>query len=152
MNVGTKFTMYFPPVSEAELLKRRKRPQKVPGGNERILLVDDETAVNTIGAAMLKDLGYSVNSVYDGDEALEAVKNQPELFSLVILDMNMPRMGGKETLRKIKELSPQVKILICSGYSDGTLQDEDFKNAIDGFLQKPYSVDEMAQKVREVLD
>ncbi len=152
INFGTKLTLYLPRVSEAELLKRRAQPKTLAGGKERILFVDDETSVNAVGAAMLKDLGYSVDTVFDGHQALEILKSDAEPFSLIILDMNMPRMGGRETFRKIKELSPNAKILICSGYSGGTLQDEEFKNAIDGFLQKPFSVDEMAEKVREVLN
>lgn len=152
VNVGTKFTMYFPRISEGGLLKRKDESRKIPGGTERILFVDDEIAVSTVGTAMLKDLGYSVATVHDGLQALNTVKNSAELFSLVILDMNMPRLGGKETVRKMKELSPGVKILICSGYSDGMLDDGGFLNTVDGFLQKPYTIQEMAYKVREVLD
>lgn len=152
VNVGTKVTMFFPRIAEEALLKHKDEPQKIPSGGERILLVDDEASVNIIGAAMLRDLGYSVDTVHDGLQALTTLKNSRELFSLVILDMNMPRLGGKEAFRKMKQLFPDLKILICSGYSDGMLDDGDFMKNVDGFLQKPYTIQEMAYKVREVLD
>ncbi len=152
VNVGTKVTMYFPRVADQELFKRKDQPKEVVGGNERILLVDDETSVNAVAAEMLRDLGYVVETVSDGRTALEAIKSRAKAFSLIILDMNMPRLGGKETFRRVKEISPDTKVLICSGYSDGMVGDDEFMQRVDGFLQKPYTVDEMALKVREVLN
>lgn len=152
VNVGTKVTMYFPRVTGDVLVKRSDKPETLPGGKEHILLVDDEASVNLVGRAMLRDLGYHVVTAHDGVQALDALRKPGERFSLVILDMNMPRMGGRKTFENIKRQFPDLKILICSGYSDGMLDEGDFMKQVDGFLQKPYTIQEMAYKVREVLD
>jgi PAS domain S-box-containing protein len=152
VGVGTKFTIYLTRIPETDMLSRPHRQKEVRGGNERILLVEDEVAVNRIVADMLKDLGYEVFSASEGHQAVEAIKSNGKPFSLVVLDMNMPRLGGKETFRRIKEIAPGLKILIASGYSNGMLDDGDFMSRIDGFIQKPFTVEEIAHKVREVLD
>lgn len=151
VNVGTRVTMYFPRIPDDAYIRRKQEPRKIPQGTERILLVDDEIPVNRIEHAMLTDLGYTVEAVHDGLEAIDKLKSSSEKFSLVILDMNMPRLGGKETFSAIKRLFPDLKVLICTAYSDSML-DNDFMKSIDGFLQKPYTIQEMAYKVREVLD
>lgn len=151
VNVGTKVTMYFPQIPEGAYIRRRQEPQRIPHGTERILLVDDEIPVNRVEHAMLTDLGYTVEAVHDGLEAINKLKTSPQKFSLVILDLNMPHLGGKETFSAIKRLFPHLKVLICSAYSDGMIDTDLMKN-VDGFLQKPYAIQEMAYKVREVLD
>jgi PAS domain S-box-containing protein len=153
VNVGTKVTLYFPLVAQEMDVRWQTEPHKIPHGTERILLVDDEASINLVGGAMLKDLGYTVETVHDGLEAINRLRaSSSREFSLVILDMNMPRLGGKETFDNIKQLFPDLKILICTGYSDGMLDDGDFMKNVDGFLQKPYTIQDMAYKVREVLD
>jgi len=151
INVGTKVTLHFPRIPQEAYFRRRQESPRVPQGTERILLVDDEIPVNRIEHAMLTDLGYTVEAVHDGIEAIDKLKASPQKFSLVILDMNMPRLGGKETFSAIKRLFPNLKVLVCSAYSDGMIEN-DFMKTVDGFLQKPYTIQEMAQKVREVLD
>jgi len=152
VGVGTKITLYFPRIPEDRLARGKKGAKHIPRGREHILLVDDELSVGVVGSAMLRDLGYSVETVHNGAEAIEIIKDSRNKFSLIILDMNMPRLGGKETFRRIKQHLPAVKILISSGYSDAMLEDDNFMNEVDGFLQKPYAIDEIAYKVREVLD
>lgn len=152
VGIGTTVTIHFPRLGEEALLRRKDEPLKIPSGKERILLVDDEKSINIVGAAMLRDLGYSVDTVHDGLQAVDTLKKSGGIFSLVILDMNMPRLGGRETFHKMKQLFPDLKILVCSGYSDGVLNDGDFMKSVAGFLQKPYTIQEMAYKVREVLD
>ena len=153
VNSGTVFTMYYPRVTEVRSLREvAKRDERMVGGNERILLVEDEISIGEIGTDLLTELGYSVEVVRNGRDAVELLTGAGKSFDLVILDMNMPRMGGKETFDRVKELFPAMRILVCSGYSATMLDDGNFARAIDGFIQKPYEIDSFSQKIRSVLD
>jgi PAS domain S-box-containing protein len=153
LNSGTVFTMYFPRVSEIRSLHPEgKRQEKLVGGTERILLVEDEVSIGEIGNDLLTELGYRVDVARNGRDAVELLADPAQSFDLVILDMNMPRMGGRETFDQVKELRPGLKIIVCSGYSSSMLADGTFVRAIDGFIQKPYEIDSFAQKIRTVLD
>jgi two-component system cell cycle sensor histidine kinase/response regulator CckA len=152
VGIGTKVTMHFPCAPETALLPPKTEHQKLPTGAEHVLLVEDESAVGVVGMAMLKDLGYDVEVVSDGIRAVDAVRDRTNGFAVVVLDMNMPRLGGKETFRRIKEISPSTKILVCSGFSDVMLNDDNFMASVDGFLQKPFTIEDMAYRMREVLD
>ena len=122
------------------------------GGTENILLVEDEVSVSEIGADILGELGYRIDRVPNGRDAIDKIREKNGVYDLVILDMNMPRMGGKATFDQLKKEFPLIKILVCSGYSATMLEDGKFMELIDGFLQKPYTIDDMAYKVREVLN
>jgi len=99
----------------------------------------------------LSDLGYSVKSAAGGKEAI-TILSQKKKIDLVLLDMNMPQIGGKKVFEKIKSLKLRCKVIISSGYSDAILEEKKFAKNIDGFLQKPYKIEELAKKIREVLD
>jgi DNA-binding NtrC family response regulator len=145
--------MYFPRVSEIRSIHPEGRKQAaLVGGTERILLVEDEVSIGEIGNDLLTDLGYRVDVARNGRDAVDLLSDPARGFDLVILDMNMPRMGGRETFDQIKELRPSLKIIVCSGYSSTMLADGTFVRAIDGFIQKPYEIDSFAHKIRSVLD
>jgi nitrogen-specific signal transduction histidine kinase/ActR/RegA family two-component response regulator len=153
INSGTVFSMYFPRVSEIRSIHPEGRKQAaLVGGTERILLVEDEVSIGEIGNDLLTDLGYRVDVARNGRDAVDLLSDPARGFDLVILDMNMPRMGGRETFDQIKELRPSLKIIVCSGYSSTMLADGTFVRAIDGFIQKPYEIDSFAHKIRSVLD
>ncbi len=150
---GTIFTIYLPQAQSGSTGK--KSPQKVneiQGGTERILLIEDEISVGEIGADILKELGYTIEIAHNGREAIQKLSSHTVPFDLVILDMNMPRMGGKATFEHIKEMFPRLKVLVCSGYSATMIDDGRFAQSIDGFLQKPYELEEIAHKIRTILD
>ncbi len=150
---GTVFTIYLPRVTEVRVQQPVQTSKtEIVGGTERILLIEDEISVGEVGFEILKDLGYDVAVARNGREALEKIAEASPPFDAVILDMNMPRMGGRATFKRIKEQSPYVKVLVCSGYSTVMLDDGKFVEAIDGFIQKPYELSELAQKVRKILD
>jgi PAS domain S-box-containing protein len=153
VNSGTLFTIYLPQVLDGahETASHRDRTAVV-GGHERILIVEDEISVGTVGSDILKDLGYTIVHAQNGRDAIEILSSDPKPFSLVILDMNMPRMGGKATFDLIKQLNPALRVLVCSGYSATMLDDGKFTQSIDGFVQKPYELEEFAYRVRMVLD
>jgi PAS domain S-box-containing protein len=153
LNSGTIFTLYLPRSASGQVVTDVKKTVAVlKGGKERILLIEDEISVGEVGADILQDLGYSIEVVHNGREAIQRITTATLSFDLVILDMNMPRMGGQATFKSIKEFFPQLKVLVCSGYSAAMLDDGKFTELIDGFIQKPYELEEFAQKIRNTLD
>ncbi|MBA4312530.1 MAG: hypothetical protein C0417_07860 [Chlorobiaceae bacterium] len=153
VNSGTIFTIYLPRVFDyksGDEIQNRK--YEMAGGTENILLVEDEVSVSEVGADILEELGYRIDRVPNGRDAIDKIMEKNGAYDLVILDMNMPRMGGKATFDQLRHDFPLIKILVCSGYSATMLEDGKFMELIDGFLQKPYTIDDMAYKVREVLN
>ena len=153
VNNGATFTIYLPRAVEgpSERPMQKSKPAVV-GGNENILLVEDELSVSEIGSDIMKELGYRVQIARNGREAVEAINADPDKFQLVVLDMNMPQMGGKAAFEIIKEQYPHLKVLICSGYSAQILEDSKFLHIVEGYLQKPYGVEDLAIHMRSILD
>ena len=152
VNSGTAFTIYLPRIFVQESLVQGVQSENLVGGTERVLLVEDESSVGEIGADILQELGYQTVVVHNGREAVEKLLSPDGHCDLVILDINMPRMGGRETFDRIKELFPNLKVLVCSGYSASMVDDGKFMHAVDGFIQKPYELSDFAKKIRSVLD
>ncbi|MBN2060335.1 MAG: response regulator [Deltaproteobacteria bacterium] len=148
---GTFFKLYFP------LLKRgipepvkKIRDERIIAGNEIILLVDDEEAILNIGTDILQLYGYGVITAENGEKALELYKREHP--QLVILDVNMPGIGGHQCLKELLEIDPHVKVIIASGYSTNDLIREAIRSGAAGFIGKPYQIRDMLAKVREILD
>jgi CheY-like chemotaxis protein len=124
----------------------------LPKGNETILIVDDQETVWDFLIEVLQKLGYSVLLAENGLDALEIYKANPEEIDLVLLDMIMPRMGGHNTFSQIREISPNAKILLSSGY----VSEEEVQDLLDqgasGFLGKPHRIKELAETLRTILD
>ena len=120
-------------------------------GNGTILLVDDEAMVLEAGSKILETLGYTVIEANGGQEAVEIYKNSRNKIDMVILDMIMPVMGGGEVYDTMKELNPNVKVLLSSGYSIDGQAAEIMKRGCEDFLQKPYSVKKLSEKLDMLL-
>jgi len=150
---GTTFDIYLPaaqvPVSE-------KRPEvgenEIQQGHETILLVDDEDMIIDVGQGMLRAAGYEVLLARSGIEALEVYKKNKDKVALVMLDMIMPDMGGGEAYDRMKEINPDIKVLLSSGYSINGQASEILDRGCDGFIQKPFNMSQVSQRIREVLD
>ncbi|MBI1804718.1 MAG: PAS domain S-box protein [Ignavibacteriae bacterium] len=152
VNSGTIFTIYIPRATDKRAIPTDgKKQMELVGGTERILLVEDEISIGEIGSDILKDLGYDIEIAQNGRDAIQILTMSRKPFDLIILDMNMPRMGGRATFDRIKEMFPSMKVLVCSGYSATMIDDGNFARSIDGFLQKPYELEEIANKIRTVL-
>jgi len=121
-------------------------------GNETILLVDDEEMIVEIGEEILQKLGYTVLSARSGQESLKIYHENSGTINLIILDMIMPGMSGKETYEALKRLNSGVKILLSSGYSMKDQTTRILENGCDGFIQKPFSIKDLSRKLREILD
>ena len=117
-----------------------------------ILLIDDEDAIITMEKLMLERLGYQVTSRTSSIEALEAFRDNPDRFDLVITDMAMPNMSGDKLSVELTKIRPDIPILLCTGFSE-TMSEEQAKSlGIKGFLLKPIVMKDLSHKIREVLD
>jgi two-component system cell cycle sensor histidine kinase/response regulator CckA len=148
---GTTFTIYLPK-SNKDFLEERPTVEKTIEGRETILLVDDEEMITDIGGKMLKKLGYRVVLAESGRNAMKIFEKLHSRIDLVILDMIMPDMGGSETFDQLKAISPDMKVLLSSGYSLDGQASQIMKRGCNGFIQKPFNLKHFSQKVREILD
>ena len=117
----------------------------------RIMIVDDEAMVLNVGVRILQKLGYTVLESTNGDDALNLYKKLRDRIKLVVLDIVMPNMGGGEVYDRLKEINPKVKVLLASGYRIDDQAREIMERGCDGFIQKPFSVKTMSDKINEIL-
>lgn len=148
---GTTFTIFLP-ASEKKFSKEKNLRKELLTGKGTILLVDDEDMIIETGEQILKILGYKVLVARSGKEALNIYKQHKDNIDMIILDMIMPNMGGGETFNRIKKINPGVKVLLSSGYSIEGEADKILKQGCNGFLQKPFNIIELSQKIREIID
>ncbi|MBN1276563.1 MAG: response regulator [Deltaproteobacteria bacterium] len=148
---GTTFDLYLP-ASLNRPLKESTPAIEPLMGTETILLVDDEEMIIEVGEEILKILGYKVLTARSGKEAIEIYKNNMNKIDMIILDIIMPDMNGKQTHAEIKSINPVAKILISSGYSLNGQTTEILELGYDGFIQKPYNIGHCSVKIREILD
>jgi CheY-like chemotaxis protein len=123
-----------------------------PVGTETILLVEDEEGVRKLGRIALETQGYRVLESATGPEALSLTTQHSEPIHLVITDVVMPGMGGREVAEKARALRPDLKVLFVSGYTDDAIVRHGVIDASDAFLHKPFTPLALARKVRAVLD
>ncbi len=148
---GTAFKIYLP-ASDKTVPKEKPKAQKLLKGTETILLVDDEHMVVDIGKEILEKLGYTVITAASGTEALRLFKKKQKIIDLVILDMIMPDMSGRDTFENLKACQANVKVLLSSGYSIEGQATEILNSGCKGFIQKPFSLMQLSRKMREILD
>ena len=149
--LGAIFSIYLP-ASEKSIQKTLEIPERIMEGNENILLVDDEALVINVGVQLLKKLGYTVLEAQSGREAIKIFMEDNHAIDMVILDMVMPDMSGGEVYDRIKRIDSNVKVLLSSGYSIDGQAAEILKRGCEGFIQKPYSMEDFSKKIREVLN
>ena len=150
---GSTFTIYLPSaeglISEQHVEERRKAIQR---GHETVLLVDDEAVIIGVGQDMLTALGYKVMLARSGREAIEIYNKNKDKIALVILDMIMPDMNGGDAYDILKEMDPNIMVLLSSGYSIDGQASEILERGCDGFIQKPFSMSQLSEAIREILD
>ena len=152
IGVGTTFYIYFPAFQiEIQPIGQEERIEEISGGNETILLVEDEEAIRSLASAKLKMKGYTVLIAKDGVEAINVFKEHQSEISLVFSDLGLPKLDGLSVLKAIKAIRNDIKGILASGFFDPQMKDELSKEGILT-LQKPYSSNQLFKIVREVLD
>jgi len=146
---GTVFKLYLPLSSEKNL--EVTSCSELVRGSGGVLLVDDEEILRSVGKTFLEELGYRVYLAENGEQALEVYGREREHISLVILDMVMPVMGGKEALVRLRERYPDIRILVSSGFNQKGSVDELKLLGAQGFLNKPYLLNELSRAVAEAI-
>jgi CheY-like chemotaxis protein len=146
---GTIFTLYFH-VTDHEVKKQEKVAALIKG-EATILVVDDEEHVRSLTEQVLKELGYEVILAKNGKEAIKIYQEKKNEIDLVLLDMIMPEMAGRETNLRLRNINPDVKVLLASGYSqNGTATEIINEGALD-FIQKPFKIQELSKVINDIL-
>jgi two-component system cell cycle sensor histidine kinase/response regulator CckA len=148
---GTRFSIYLP-ASEKEVEKMAQTTTQPLKGEEVILVVDDEETILSICNDLLTSLGYTVLLAKSGEEAMETYREKKGEIDLVILDMIMPGTGGDETFDALLGMDPGVRVILSSGYSLDGQALAIMKKGCRAFLQKPFAIEELSQKIREALN
>ena len=148
---GASFQIYLPASAKDPVVETSARRKPI-GGTETILLVDDEQMILAVGKSMLEKIGYRVLTAADGRQAIERFEADPAGIDMVVLDMIMPEMGGGDTYDRLKQIDPDVKVLLASGYSLDGQAAEILERGCNGFVQKPFSLKALSRKIRDILD
>ena len=148
---GTTFNFYLP-TSEEEIVDEKELAEDILKGSETVLLVDDEEMIIDVGKPILEQMGYNVLTATGGKEALDIYEKNKQEIGIVVLDMIMPGMGGGDTYDRLKELNPDIKVLLSSGYSINGQATKILERGCDGFIQKPFNVMGLSRKIRGILD
>ncbi|MFZ0930384.1 MAG: PAS domain S-box protein [Syntrophobacteraceae bacterium] len=148
--LGTSFNVFLP-TAEEQLLQESKVAEELPTGNERILFIDDEKALADMGGKMLESLGYLVTAKTDSIEALETFRSKPDEYDLVITDMTMPGLAGRELAKELMAIRPDVPIILCTGFSSQINETLAVEAGLRELVMKPYNIATMAQVIRRVL-
>jgi len=148
---GTTFYVLLPK-SESDISPVKEHKIELPRGTERILFVDDEKPLVDILQPMLEKLGYKMTARTSSIEALEAFRNNPQAFDLVITDMTMPNMTGKDLAKELMSIRPDIPIILCTGFSEQIDEYSAKEMGIRAYVMKPIVGKEIANTIREVLD
>ncbi|MGC9323454.1 MAG: PAS domain S-box protein [Desulfomonilia bacterium] len=151
LGVGSTFIVYLPASDKQVELDTVVR-EEMRHGNETILIIDDEEMIIEVGSEMLSSLGYLVLTARGGREGIDVYREKKDEIDLVILDMIMPDLGGKDTFDQLKDVDGSVNVLLSSGYSMDGQAKEILKNGCRGFIQKPFTIQDIGRRIREILD
>ena len=148
---GATFTCALPRSKAPVIVRDKPRRKGTHRGEGTVLVVDDQEIIRTVSKAMLEMIGYGVLRAESGEEALAIFEANREQIKLVLLDMIMPGMSGKETFHRLRALDPHLPVILASGYSLGGEVDALLAEGCNGFIQKPFNVAVLAEKISQVL-
>jgi len=150
---GTQFNVYLPAIKvDVEDEAENREEPIIMGSGETLLVVEDEEMLRSLAKDMLKRGGYKVIEAKSGEEGLKLYQEKGEEISLIILDLIMPGMGGKQCLAEILKIDSRAKVVVASGYAMSDTEMDDILSASKGFIKKPYYFRNMLKVIREVLD
>jgi CheY-like chemotaxis protein len=154
VGVGTTFKIYLPSLQAAEqtALTEPKDKPVIRGGNETILIVDDEDHIRSLVRVALNGVGYNTIPAGDGESALLRYGEHQDLVRLVLMDLGMPGMGGWECLKRLRAINPSLPVIITTGYGGEDLPDRAQQLGAARVVNKPYQMEELYRSVREILD
>jgi PAS domain S-box-containing protein len=148
---GTTFNLYLP-ISDQKPYYEKAIERRLLKGNETILIVDDEEMILNVGRAMLEKLGYKSIVARGGEEAINFLKQKKDSIDLVILDLIMPGMDGGKTFDRLREIRSNIPVILSSGYAINGRATEIIRRGCNGFIQKPFNLSGLSQKIRQVFD
>ena len=152
-NQGTTFKIYLPRVFELpEELKKEVPLEKIPQGNETLLLVEDDPTVRRLAVDILRRQGYTMLEAADGGEALVICEKEKRPIDLILTDIVMPRIGGPQLIERLKQVRNDFKALYMTGYTDETIVHHGILDKTVNLIHKPFTIEKLVRKVREVLD
>lgn len=150
VDVGTKFTIYFPKGGKSLSYKKTMMVEdSKPKGT--ILVVDDEELIRVVVKKMIEQLGYNVILANDGGQAVEVFKNHQKTINGVLLDMRMPRINGREAFIRMKEIDPDIKVILCTGYGFTEEVKEMISLGVIGLLSKPYQINTLSEWLKMLM-
>ena len=151
VDAGTTIHVYLP--AAAAPLRERHRPiEHVERGRETVLVVDDEAIIRDLLSRILEELGYRAIIVSTGEEAIEVFRARHGEIDCVILDMVLPNMNGDEVFAEMRQIRPDVRVILCTGYSIKPAIEEMVKQGVAGVIRKPFQIEELSASIRSVLD
>ncbi|MBW1814334.1 MAG: PAS domain S-box protein, partial [Deltaproteobacteria bacterium] len=149
--VGTTFNIYLQ-VTDKKVVDYSKPQEKIIKGSETILFIDDEQRIIDAGKEMLEIIGYKVLLAASGKAAIETYRKNGKIIDLVILDMILPEMDGSKIYDRLKDINPNVKVLLSSGFTQNGQATEILDKGCNGFIQKPFTLEQLSQKISEILN
>ncbi|AFM25928.1 PAS domain S-box protein [Desulfomonile tiedjei] len=149
---GSTFNLYLPAITGRTEIDLEKSMEMPAFGTETVLLVDDEELIRNLGERILQRSGYTIITANNGSEALEIYSRDKDRISLIVLDLIMPQMGGKDCLKGLLKINPKVRVLITSGYAADGSTKECIELGAKGFVAKPFKYKEFLRQVRKALD
>jgi PAS domain S-box-containing protein len=147
---GTVFDLYFPVIDKSET-EPKSNNEDMPKGTEKILFIDDDEILAALGEALLSEMGYQVTRMTESPGALKLFSANPDYFDMVISDQTMPDLTGMELLQKVKEIRPDMRTILCTGFSSQIDEGQAQQQEIDAFCMKPLDLPELLQTIRRVL-
>jgi CheY-like chemotaxis protein len=150
---GATFTVFLPRYTGPRpAVPGRGDRRGLPGGSETLLLVEDEAAVRSSARRLLEGHGYTVIEARHGADALRILEEGHRRIDLVLTDLVMPEMGGRELVERVRARHPAMKVLFMSGYSERALTVDGVMPPGTGFMEKPFTVEQLTRRTREILD
>ncbi|WP_321389758.1 PAS domain S-box protein [uncultured Desulfuromusa sp.] len=149
---GSTFKLYFPALEPSLSAPETDQKHYLQTGTESILLVDDDQMIINLSKQMLSDLGYHVVTATSGADALHIITENPQRFDLMITDQTMPGMTGQELTQKVRELNPDMPIILSTGYSSKVAKEDIKKHGFSAYCPKPLRLGELSQAIRRLLD
>ncbi len=148
---GTSFDIYFPRIDDDKEVAVSSKNTEIQEGSGTILVIDDEKVMRNMADKMLSRIGYTVIMAEDGEKGIEIYREKMDEISLVILDMAMPGLSGKETFVSLKEIDEDVNVLLASGFQQDSRVQSILSLGVKGFISKPYNIFTLTESVKKVL-